>query len=778
MIVSYGSFRNNPPTEVVTIVETTPSPSYSIGSSYDVYVQFVNRAGRSGLTYVATVASDRIVVTINPGVINSTEDVFWVAIAVSETQSAADAYTIYQYQVRHNNQYTLKYLPYSESVKIYPIASMSIQDASLVGTLTTIANVGSIAYAALEDKFYRYDPSAQSGVDGLTSYGAIVSGVETWIEYDGNFNAYVPSIGGIGSSDVPISTAPLNTLKLPVKSTAIASQKMRFWINNGLTLDTGSAIAESQFTFEVKVNNISGFNSLFADKIAYQIIGYVDRSSATITYTPVDQSVKKWNHVDGFIKLTEPLERNHAAIIDVWLDFDNDELIGRIPFQLSEIQLLVLPVADVSGSRVSETAKVIGNLVLNQRGKFLILPDLIRASGIATFADGYVADSLVEQYVEGAVDDAAGQKVVINGALNGYCDVRQEPVDLGHGEFIRAVVSTETGESKIVQSNTVVCSNSTVTIDFVNPDAIRSNYPDPAIAGVSDGVYFNSPFFVVYFTLNSTVYKCDPEYTFNPSLTISSLSGIASIPSLPVNDPEPYFSLFDPESVSVAQSGTGSITGSFTAYVCYYYPSPNYAVTSIRHDTPECAPVLTSSLGDAINYSLGKSNNLSDLPDKAIARDNLGVYPKSVTDDHLVDTNNPHDLTLAQIGGASSADLLTTSAVLNAAIATLNSKVSKLEKLATKVNVVTSSSYAIADSDYRTILELNSNSTTTIVLDRFSLNDPGIPSGVFEFWIRNSGTGSVTFNLYPATDTVSGLIAPDQLCRIYYKGSGAWILSN
>jgi hypothetical protein len=655
---------------------------------------------------------------------------------------------------------------------------MSIQDASLVGTLATIANVGSIAYAALENKFYRYDPYAQSSVDGLTSYGAIVSGVETWIEYDGNFNAYVPLIGGIGSSDIPISTAPLNTLKLPVKSTAIASQKMRFWINNGLTLDTGSAIAESQFTFEVKVNSVSGFNSLFADKIAYQIIGYVDRSSATITYTPVDQSVKKWNHVDGFIKLTEPIERNHAAIIDVWLDFDNDELIGRIPFQLSEIQLLVLPVADVSGSRVSETAKVIGNLVLNQRGKFLILPDLIRASGIATFADGYVADSLVDQYVEGAVDDAAGQKVVINGALNGYCDVRQEPVDLGHGEFIRAIISTETGESKVVQSNTVVCSNSTVTIDFVNPDAIRSNYPDTAIAGVSDGVSFNSPFFVVYFTLDGTVYKCDPEYTLNPGLTISSLSGIATIPSLPVNDPEPYFSLFDPESVSVTQSGAGSITGSFTAYVCYYYPSPNYAVTSIRHDAPECAPVLTSSLGDAINYSLGKSNNLSDLPDKAIARDNLGVSPKSVTDDHLADTNNPHDLTLAQIGGASSSDLLTTSAVLNAAIATLNSKVSKLEKLATKVNVVTSSSYAIADSDYRTILELNSNSTTTIVLDRFSLNAPGIPSGVFEFWIRNSGTGSVTFNLSPATDTVSDAIAPDQLCRIYHKGSGAWIVSN
>lgn len=777
MIPSYGSFRNNPPADVVTVVSTAPSPVYQPGSAYEMYVQFVNRVGKSALTYVSTVYSDRINVTINDGVIKTTEEVFWVAISVSKTTSEEDAYIVYQYRVRDADQYTVRPLPHTRSINIYSTTEVTVQDSSLLGQLpTTVVNAGSIAYATVENKFYRLDPSAQATPDGLISYGTIVNGIGNWTEYSGSFSAYVPNLGGIGSSDVPISMAPSSTLKLPIKSTAIESAKMRFWLNNGLSADSSVYIEEAQFTFDVKVNGTSGFNSLFANKIAYQLVGYIDRVTADIVYTPLDQSVKKWNPVDGFIRLTEPMPPNQAAVIDAWISCDNDELIGKVPFQLSEVQILILPVSDISGGKPSELAKPIGDLILKDRSKFLILPDLVRLPGIATFKDGYLADSASTQYVPGCVEDTANQKVIINGALNGFCDVRQSPVVLNHGEFVRAIISSEPGESKIAQSNTITVTNKKITISLIHPTGVRSDYPDPAIAGMEDDdIYFNPEFFVVYLKKDSIVYRCSPEYTSETSLTISSLSGIPAVASLPP-DPDLYFSLFEPNSVSIASSGTGGLTGTFTAYVCYYYESPNYYVTSIRHNTLECPPTLTSSLGEAINFSLGKANNLSDLTDKAIARTNLDVHPKSVTDDHLADINNPHSVTLTQLGGASATDLTNAINSLSTLVNALDIRLTKLEKIGTKVKMIAGASYTVLQTDYRTILEFNSSSDTSVTIDSNTLlyNNP-VP-GVFEFWIINNDSGSISFIIQPVGDSISGTIPPNKLTRIYYRSGGFWII--
>lgn len=76
---------------------------------------------------------------------------------------------------------------------------------------------------------------------------------------------------------------------------------------------------------------------------------------------------------------------------------------------------------------------------------------------------------------------------------------------------------------------------------------------------------------------------------------------------------------------------------------------------TIRTDNPHSVTKAQVGLGNVTNNEqLVKGNNLSDVPDKAVARTNLNVYSKSETDSnlnsHTARIDNPHSVTKTQVG--------------------------------------------------------------------------------------------------------------------------------
>lgn len=81
----------------------------------------------------------------------------------------------------------------------------------------------------------------------------------------------------------------------------------------------------------------------------------------------------------------------------------------------------------------------------------------------------------------------------------------------------------------------------------------------------------------------------------------------------------------------------------------------NLTSHSSRTDNPHLVTKAQVGLGNVVNsLQVQTSQNLADLPDKTVSRDNLGVYSKGEVDtrisNHSGRTDNPHTVTKAQVG--------------------------------------------------------------------------------------------------------------------------------
>jgi hypothetical protein len=663
MLPTYASFRSIPPADF----ELTAIAGSASNINRNFYISFHNRAGRSLLSDGASIASTGVRVTLNAGLILETEEVFWVVISAETTGNSEDAAILAMWQARDSNQITRRSLPVT--------IDFTTEEHFRAGRAVTGSNNlpstgmlnGTIALDVSTGIYYRYD--YESYVDPgsrIISYGAITSGVGGWVEYNGNFNAYLASTNDQFGSDRVLFTVS-NALKIPPKIGAAVSTQQRYWLNNGLSADGGSPIVTGKYTFDIAVDGVPGYETLFANKIRYYLRGYLNRETLDLnTAIATVGQPKLWNPTDGLIILPTELPRNQAAVYDLELVFNNDDLIGLLP-QNSSISLDIVEVPNIQGA-VSEIAKVIGNLIFADLDKLLIVPGLKRLSGIASIVTGFMIEDKNEQLITGVLEDTANQQITLSGSLNGLGAVKTAGATLGYAEVLRATVSTEPGISKLVANSNgaVSLSNNAIALTVNHPltsggaGIIRSDYPDTLIAG-NNKASFTPRYGYVFLAIGSVFYQSSViQITATAFQVINlDLADFTVIPSLPVQS-DSSFGLFAPSALGLVSSGAGSFTGSATAHFAYYYPTPNQIATKIDNESFGAIPTARYTLAEAINRSLARAENLNDLLDKAIARTNLDVYPKVELDTHRNNTSNPHQVTTTQIGAATTTQLAIT----------------------------------------------------------------------------------------------------------------------
>ena len=690
MIPSYASFRSQPPNSFT--LTAIPGTAENIARNF--YIQFVNRAGRSLLSAPKSITSTGVRITLEADLILDTEEVFWVAISYETTSDPEDAQIVATWQARENDQVLKRSLPVDidlttdeHFVKYRSV--LNTEDLPATGILD-----GAIAFNAETNQFYRYDSEAFWVGEQMYSYGAIASGTGNWVEYSGTSSAYISAVTADSGSDRALFTVD-SALKIPPKLSSSDSTPQRYWLNNGFSADGGSPIVKGQYTFEIAVNGTPGYQTVFANKIKYYLQGYINRDTLDLDTTVPDVGVERlWNPTNGLITLPVELPRNYAAVYDLVLSFDNDKLLGLLP-EYSEISLNITEVEQIKGA-VSEIAKVIGDLVFSDRQKLLIVPGLKRLGGIATIGEGFIIDLPQEQVITGVAADTPDQIAAIAGNFNGLATIRGSVDELQYSEVIRAFISTDTGESQVIAGTAItLVNNQGVSVTLTHPcldnglGVVRTNYPDTWIAGNEQG-RFTPQNAYIYLDVDGTLYQ-SPVQNVTPTreqtVNFTSLDNFTQVQSLPVQEDD-YFSLFVPDNIIVTAIATGDIQGTVTPYVSYVYTSPNYVATSIRHERRQMAsprpvlgggrwqketiPTAKYTLAQAINRSLIRDENLGDLVDVEIARENLEVYPKTELDEHKGDRNNPHQVTRSQLGAASQADLNSALALINANTTAIN----------------------------------------------------------------------------------------------------------
>jgi len=584
MIPTYASFRPKPPVGFFDAVAISGSAA---NLSRNIRVQFVNRAGRSLLSDPIAVSGSGVSVTLNDQ-IESGEEIFWIGISVETTGLDTDAGIIYLWQAREPDQLTKRSLP----VTIDFISDDEFVTNRSAATVSILPGTGflpgAIALALDSNVYYRYDPEAFVDPDGrLYSYGALAKGLGQWIEYPFNQNAYVLGIAGLESSDRRINTVA-TSLKVPPKIGAANGTRERYWLNNGLFFDSGSPIITGKFTLEILLNGVD-YTSTFADRIAFYLIGYVDRDTGILDTSIATVGIRQvWNPTENLIVLPEELPRNYAAVYDFSLEFDNDDLVGFLPTQAVELELDIVEVLNVI-AKVSELGKVLGDIVLSEFCQFLVVPGLTRLGGAAIFATGFTAEDPNDQPIPGIFVDTIAQQVTISGSLNGLADIKQPADVFANSEVLRAVVSTEPGLSRLFPAATITLAAESIAVTLEHPitatgaGIIRSDYPDEYLAGI-DKARFTPVQLSFYFDIAGNIYSSSTQ-TVNPIASQDFTFDLADLniePSLPI-PPDPFFGLFEPISVVASSGGTGSITGNVIAYVGYFYESPNSLATSINH---------------------------------------------------------------------------------------------------------------------------------------------------------------------------------------------------
>lgn len=629
MLPTYASFRAKPPIAGFSLQDI---PGTAASDTRNIRLQYHSAGGRSLLSDALSVTGTGVKVTLNPDLILDGEEVFWILITLETTGKQEDAAIIAMWQARDNLQLNRRTLPVELDFTTDEHFLVNRNTNDLVNYPVNSLRAGAIAYDLAQGKYYRYDPESYQDSDGrFRSYGAYVDDyVGNWIRWHATNLAYIASRSDLYGSDRRISSIQ-NALKIPPKIGTNLSVARRYWLNNGLKADAQSPLINGEFTFELKVNGSDRYQGFFDNKIVYYLRGYVNRDTGILDETVANVGINYvWNSSQP-IKLSQDLPRNHAAVIDVILDFNNDEALNIIPGTTPEIQLDIVENLPVQGQH-SELAIITGSVVLDDLNQLLIVPGLTRLSGIGLVKkDGagalIVADNPQPVLVEAA--DTPNQQVVMMGSLNGLTKVIGENEQLQYLEVLRAVISTEPGISEPVAAGTLNLTNQGIQVTVTHSATVRNDYPDTAIAGNTQGRFTPTQGYV-FIEMSGTIYQSNELSLVTPTSThtftdLTSFTTIANLPS-----PDPDFNLFTPQPIVEAVSG--SITGTASTWFSYNYASPNLTVTKINHLATGAIPTLNKTLAEAINDSLARAENLNDLPDKAIARSNLDVYSKEEID--------------------------------------------------------------------------------------------------------------------------------------------------
>jgi hypothetical protein len=353
-----------------------------------------------------------------------------------------------------------------------------------------------------------------------------------------------------------------------------------FWIKN----ETSAAIPQgTRIGFTVSINGQPAseeFESLL--KVFFE--GYVDTSTGLLDIfetdglTPLeDLNVEKdyqFGRTD--LVLPKPLLPGMAYRVKIFPQFNSYEL-KSVPTVGTVVSLIGF-FFDEAGS-YNDASALIGDAILASNAGFRrVYP----STGLSTFVDegsgtvaGFFFNDIGSTTITGLADDTADQNIVINNNGSVYAST----VSLESNERLRAIISTESGESSAsVYSSTVTADASPdITFTATYPSTISSSYDD-VISGSNKGI-FNAEEVAIYIRKNSTEIRkfsgLAPTNTTSDEFTVSWADGtvVSSLPSTAFG----LFSPGTPSSVSATPSGSDN----YQVAISFVYTGNS--ITGISH---------------------------------------------------------------------------------------------------------------------------------------------------------------------------------------------------
>jgi hypothetical protein len=522
-------------------------------------------------------------------------------------------------------------------------------------------------YVTSESGWYIYDPESVT-IGGIAyRYGVPQSdNFGNWFITAESGDAYLASTTVAGGCDRPLNFVE-NALSTPPK-TGVNSTPLRVWLSNGLEPDGLSPTpVGTQYSFVLRISGVDQ-SVLFSDRIIVNQLGLVNRLTVEIN-TTVEGTYEQiiWNPQSNLVVTKVEVPRGFAIAYDITLSFENEDLAAFIA-EATQITIEIVKVSSGVSQIDPGIISIFGEGVLPDGGKLLILPSFKRMPGKATIEPSYFISRLSADLILGNLqEDTPDQLIAIDGALNGLARVRT-PSTLALSERIRAYVSTEPifsdnlpsismgVLSSVSNSISLADSDEAVVVTITHATKIREDYPDSLVAGNTDAE-LNAPFGRIIFDFEDenqahTYYRSGliPITGASQTVTFTSPNSPYSGGGILAGFPTSTKGLFKAESVSISkisQLGTSFIGGTLTVYFAYSYgASGNDRITEIDHQRIDCIPTTEATIAEAASGALIKANNLLDVPNKALARTNLGV--PSITD---VEANTSAIASLSLISG-------------------------------------------------------------------------------------------------------------------------------
>lgn len=592
-------------------VEQLASEGNLTANTYHFSVSAFNRVGRgllSGIKSITTVAGDKIRITLGSSLVQPGEDVWGIIVSCQTTGNQNEAVQVAMFDVRDRaDQVSTFELPGEiEFTEDYQLETIDLAvDSS--GDLPLAVPHGAVRTITDES-------------DRIVFWSAIAAQWENYF-FDSIFT-YLGNPQNEEGSDQILGADPIiPPLMFDTEVSRVTTTKERYWLVNEAAEGQGADL-EGNINLRIFINGATTkgniiWGNVFAGLIKFELVGYYRLLSrgldSSLDFVGVTQ---EWHPAENQLTLPDPLPAGYAAVYDIWLDGDTS-LFSLAGYEASDVLSISFDYLGKVGRYIPELAALIGeDMVFADRDRLLVLPNKI-LSGSAIVKKFFFEKAREEKGIFSDVSpNTPNQNLIINGATGGTIRTSTSSATLS-SEAIRATFSTEAGYTNPSDySNEVTLSESSgLRITLNNPvglnnkATVRSDYPDPLIAG-NDQADWDNPLQRIYLVLNDlTIYEQQTPVTSGSSATqtieITDLSDYLDVTENPPQDAEVLFgsnfSLFKPGTPELEELVGGSLpAGTYKVAVRIEYPEPNYSITRLDQSSSHLIPQLNQTFAEAL----------------------------------------------------------------------------------------------------------------------------------------------------------------------------------
>lgn len=601
-------------------ITVTSGGSLNAGTYY-FSLQGRNRIGLNKLLISDAVVipqNGKVEISVNSSALQSGEEWLCFVIGSSTTPTESSFVQLATLPVLDpNNQNTLFSFPRSVTFD----SNEHIKLSTTVTTLPTTNLInGMLRGYSTNGIIYELDLYDRTSVDDGTLV-KVVSG-NRW-KARPTFSTYVSSIfvsGGCRQDIRTIDTS--NAISVLYNPDGSTSTPVSLWLTgDNNVIERGLRVNVDLF---VGSQNMS---QKLDGKALLTFLGFVNLNTGEIRTTRSDGSLiegiglnQTFNANYPVLTLEDDLQTNEAYSFNLAFRFSSAEWVGLLP---EGANLKALANFSAVSGVFQELSAFTGDCILNKGKLRRIVPNTglsVKALSGSGIIQNYSFPLVNEQNIFGLAPNTDNQKIAINGNGSVYYS---PTVEIPAGSVLRAIVSTKKGVTNpaLFSNSIYINQDGGIRFTVVYPTAIRDNYPD-VIAENTQGL-FNVPRIVVYIRkLGNGEVKAFDKLIVVPGVSqtfiIVDWSKGITISQIP-QTLDTAFGLFDiPQPTNIQSISQGNFEADdYQITIAFEYDGNQ--VTKINHSTNDgCVVELRGSISELF--------------------------------DHLVDYENPHNVTTDQIG--------------------------------------------------------------------------------------------------------------------------------